>query len=379
VSGYEIRVRANDPMTADNFADSMPITTRVVPAPPGSPQPFEIKGLLPETDYWVGVRAYDGCRNTGDLAIVKVSTTARVGSEVDACFVATAAYGSLMANDVELLRHFRDSLLETTVLGERTIPAEYRVDTIDLTLPDFVQRVDPTTPPTTRPAVAPPVTPPHNITPTRTPTHAAATDPEQLANDARRMANILTGDDGTHGFGGMAQRTPGADLNHQIDDARHRTITVGDNGHTSRTDDRARIGTDNHGLPIDDPTLTRVPGHADNERPGRIQITPIPGETGTTLTPQMVLDKINSFYLPGLQHCYSLGQKEDATLEGKIAIELTVDIHGRVTDPSASGLTSKVDGCISKFMTTWHFITPRDHDGVPTEATFKIGLVLKRG
>jgi hypothetical protein len=269
--------------------------------------------------------------------------------------------------------------VDTTVLGERTIPAEYRVDTIDLTLPDFVQRVDPTTPPTTRPAVAPPVTPPHNITPTRTPTHAAATDPEQLAQDARRMANILTGDDGTHGFGGMAQRTPGADLNHQIDDARNRTITIGDNGHTSRVDDRARIGTDNHGLPIDDPMLTRTPDHVDHERPGRIVITPIPGETGTTLTPQMVLAKINGVYLAGLQRCYSLGQKDDATLEGKIAIELTVDIHGRVTDPSASGLTSKVDGCISNFMTTWHFTTPKDKSGEPTEATFKVALVLKRG
>jgi hypothetical protein len=266
--------------------------------------------------------------------------------------------------------------VDTSVLGEPSIAAEYRVDTIDVTLPDFVQRVDPTAP--TRPAIAPPVTPPHHITPTRTPTHAAATDPQQLAQDARRMASILTGDDGTHGFGGMSQRTPGADLNHQIDDARNHTITIGDNGHTSRIDDHARIGT-NHGLPINDPSLSQLPAPTHEEHTGRIVITPLPGEGGNTLTPQIVLDKINSVYMSGLTHCYGLGLKDDATLEGKVGIELTVDIHGRVTDPSANGLTTKVDGCISNFMTTWHFPTPKDKDGTPTEATFKIAMILKRG
>ena len=36
VAGYEIRIRANDVITADNFADSMPITTTVSPAAPGT-------------------------------------------------------------------------------------------------------------------------------------------------------------------------------------------------------------------------------------------------------------------------------------------------------------------------------------------------------
>ena len=125
VSGYEIRVRANDEMTADNFEDSTMVTATVSPADPGTTQTFDIAGLLPLTDYWVGIRAYDGCHNTGDLAIVKVTTEDRTSGTVDACFVATAAYGSILANDVELLRHFRDTWLESNVIGELGVEAYY--------------------------------------------------------------------------------------------------------------------------------------------------------------------------------------------------------------------------------------------------------------
>src|SRR3569623_1031527 len=98
VSGYEIRVRASSEMTEANFADSMPVTAKVIAEDPGHTQTFAVANLLPETDYWIGVRAYDGCHNAGPVAITHVVTTARVSGSVDACFVATAAYGSVMAN-----------------------------------------------------------------------------------------------------------------------------------------------------------------------------------------------------------------------------------------------------------------------------------------
>jgi len=125
VAGYEIRVRASDEMTVGNFSDSMPVTAKVTPDDPGHVQTFDVSGLLPETDYWVGVRAYDGCHNSGDAAITKITTAARVSGSVDACFVATAAYGSLMANDVEVLRHFRDSKLQTNTIGELAVETYY--------------------------------------------------------------------------------------------------------------------------------------------------------------------------------------------------------------------------------------------------------------
>jgi hypothetical protein len=125
VKGYDVRVRAMDPITDANFDTSMPVTASVVPGPPGGVQAFEIDGLLPQTDYWVGIRAYDVCHNTSTLSVLEVHTADPKVGQVSACFVATAAYGSAMANDVELLRHFRDTLLSSTVLGELAVESYY--------------------------------------------------------------------------------------------------------------------------------------------------------------------------------------------------------------------------------------------------------------
>ena len=125
VTSYEVRIRANDALTDANFDASMPTGVTVIPKPGGSIQSFDLAGLLPETDYWVGVRAFDDCHNPSTLAITQFRTADRVNGAVDACFVATAAFGSLMANDVEQLRHFRDSFLETSVLGELAVEAYY--------------------------------------------------------------------------------------------------------------------------------------------------------------------------------------------------------------------------------------------------------------
>jgi hypothetical protein len=125
VKGYEVRVRANDPITDANFAQSMPIAASFAVAAPGQTQMFDVTGLLPATQYYVGVRAYDLCHNTSTVGSVPVKTAdAKVG-EVSWCFVATAAYGSAMANEVDMLRGFRDRMLRGSVLGELAIESYY--------------------------------------------------------------------------------------------------------------------------------------------------------------------------------------------------------------------------------------------------------------
>lgn len=125
VAGYEIRVRADEPITEANFASAMPLAATVTPDEAGQVQLFDVTGLLPQTTYYVGIRAFDDCRNQGPLVTLELRTTERLSGEVDACFVATAAYGSPMAGDVELLRHFRDAILQETVLGELLVEAYY--------------------------------------------------------------------------------------------------------------------------------------------------------------------------------------------------------------------------------------------------------------
>lgn len=126
VKGYEVRLRADGvPITADNFADSFPITAALPPVAPGEAQALDIDGLLFETEYEVAIRAFDDCRNYGPITTLSFRTADRALGEVDACFVATAAYGSVMANDVEMLRRFRDTVLQQTVLGELAVEAYY--------------------------------------------------------------------------------------------------------------------------------------------------------------------------------------------------------------------------------------------------------------
>jgi hypothetical protein len=125
VTSYEIRVRAGSEMTATNFAEGVPVTATVTPSGAGATQTFVIAGLVPQTDYWVGIRAYDNCYNAGPVAIAKFTTAVNQAGEVNACFVATAAYGSAMANDIEPLRHFRYALLRSTVLGELAVETYY--------------------------------------------------------------------------------------------------------------------------------------------------------------------------------------------------------------------------------------------------------------
>jgi len=125
VAAYDIKVRALDDITLDNFDSSNTVTVAVRPAGAGAAQTFELDGLLPNTTYSVGIRGRDGCFQMGGLATTKFKTAQAQGGEVDACFIATAAYGSLMANDVTVLRQARDRYLSSNVVGELAVEAYY--------------------------------------------------------------------------------------------------------------------------------------------------------------------------------------------------------------------------------------------------------------
>jgi hypothetical protein len=123
--GYEIRYRAGEPITEANFVSSSTSPAVVVPEGAGALQAVTVGNLLPQTRYWIGIRAYDDCNNYSPLMVMEVTTADRASGEVDACFVATAAYGSLLANDVAMLRDARDGLLRSNALGELLVEAYY--------------------------------------------------------------------------------------------------------------------------------------------------------------------------------------------------------------------------------------------------------------
>lgn len=127
VAGYEVRYLTGEPITAESFARALPavLKPRLVPEEPGELQTFTIEELRPRLDYSIGIRAYDECGNYGGLAVLQVITPERASGTVDACFVATAAYGSLMEADVATLRRFRDRFLRTHVTGELLVEGYY--------------------------------------------------------------------------------------------------------------------------------------------------------------------------------------------------------------------------------------------------------------
>jgi hypothetical protein len=126
VTGYEVRYRVGrQPISDADFESANEAKFTGTPVVAGEVQSVAVHDLLPETEYTFAVRAFDDCHNTSNLVTSTFTTPQRKIGEVDACFVATAAYGSVLANDVEMLRRFRDRMLKRSVLGELAVETYY--------------------------------------------------------------------------------------------------------------------------------------------------------------------------------------------------------------------------------------------------------------
>ena len=126
VRGYDVRVSAGTPMTADTFdTTGRALTVSLEPQGAGAVQTVELDDLQAQTHYWIGVRAHDACLAGGEPTIIDLVTPKVESGEVGACFVATAAFGSPMMSEVTLLRSFRDQILRRQALGEVLVETYY--------------------------------------------------------------------------------------------------------------------------------------------------------------------------------------------------------------------------------------------------------------
>jgi len=127
---YEVRVSTEPISDESSFERGQPAKDATVRAEElrvpvkreaGSMIEIDMGGLVPETHYYVGVRAVDGCAAASEIRVVEVTTPKRVFATVTPCFVATAAYGTPLAEEISALRRFRDRHLANNALGQRFV------------------------------------------------------------------------------------------------------------------------------------------------------------------------------------------------------------------------------------------------------------------
>jgi hypothetical protein len=120
VEQYEIRYRQGTAMTAADFDTALPAGA-VNPTAPGRAVSFQLNRLQPSTDYVLGVRARGCCIGVAPLVIVPFRTAEKKFKQLEGCFVATAAYGSAMQQDVDTLRRFRNRAKQTTAMASAAV------------------------------------------------------------------------------------------------------------------------------------------------------------------------------------------------------------------------------------------------------------------
>lgn len=132
ISRYELKVAVGEPITEASFmrAGDMLATDggraglRVRVPPAGQlTERIEFGGLNPQTHYYVAIRAVDGCNNAGPISTAEIETSAIEFTTVTPCFVATAAFGSPLADEIGVLRRVRDRHLVTNRAGRAFVSA----------------------------------------------------------------------------------------------------------------------------------------------------------------------------------------------------------------------------------------------------------------
>jgi hypothetical protein len=125
-SRFDLRYRDSMPISDADFVSASPASQ--MPPPPGTPGAMVstvIGGLRAQEKYFVAVRSVTSCDSDSPIVTAQVSTLAPNFATLHGCFVATAAFGSPLANELDGLRRVRDRALTPTPLGALSVAAYY--------------------------------------------------------------------------------------------------------------------------------------------------------------------------------------------------------------------------------------------------------------
>jgi hypothetical protein len=125
-SRFDIRYRALSPISDADFTSAIP-SSSLPPSPgwAGSTVMTTITGLNAETTYYVAIRSLSACDAASPIAVASTTTTKAKFVTLDGCFVATAAFGTPLAAEIDVLRRLRDQRLKTNTLGRVAVATYY--------------------------------------------------------------------------------------------------------------------------------------------------------------------------------------------------------------------------------------------------------------
>ena len=109
-----------------SFYDATSVASPIATAM-GEPIEVRIELPWPNTAYSLAVRSQNHCGESSEIYAMAVTTDIRKFTTVDACFIATAAHGSLYQEDVTTLRRFRDEVLMPYAAGRWFVGAYYSI------------------------------------------------------------------------------------------------------------------------------------------------------------------------------------------------------------------------------------------------------------
>lgn len=213
----------------------------------------------------------------------------------------------------------------------------------------------------------------------RTPTAAARDGAVNVALDEAEVARfaeaLLASGDSDHAVDDMQRRLPGSDLGAQLDDVRAAgaKVAVGGGGSVAiGGGTRDRVGDAGRG-----------PGQAAADVAGPTPMVAVqrPAQlTDTSLTADVVAQKLVAAYLAGLRRCYGGVLKVDPEARGGATLAFTVEETGRVGAATVTTtLAPSLASCVETLARSWRFATPRDADGEPVAAEFRVPLEFAPG
>lgn len=207
----------------------------------------------------------------------------------------------------------------------------------------------------------------------RKPTAAARDGAVGVALDEAEVARfaeaLLASGDDDHAVDDMQRRLPGSDLSAQLDDVRAAgaKVAVGGGGSVATGAGDADLRPDPASSGVAGPTPTVAV-----QRPAQL--------SDTSLTADVIAQKLVAAYLGGLRRCYGGILKVDPAARGAATLAFTVEGSGRVGAASVTtSLAPSLASCVETLARSWRFASPRDGDGEPAAAEFRVQLEFAPG